>query len=213
MEFDGAPQVLGIDEEGREVLTWLPSEPVWPYSEEILVGVAELLRRLHDALDGFTPPAEARWRVSGTAPGPNPRVGHNDVTPHNTVFGDGAPYGFIDWELAGPRPPLYDLAMTALGFTPLRPDFFCQAVGFREPPDRARRLRTLCDHYGLDDRSGLVATIERIEVDELRALVELGRAGVSPFARYLARHEDRHLQWDLDWLRANRDELERALAS
>lgn len=208
--FPGAPRVLGVDGHGREILTYLPTERVWPYSEPVLIGAARLLRRLHDALATFTPPPGATWRypVPDTA---TVQMGHNDIAPYNTVFTDGLPYAFIDWELAGPRPPLYDVAIAALNFTPLRPDRFCSAVGFQEPPDRARRLRIFCDAYGLDDRSSLLGALEGFERGDLRELVELGRSRVSPYHRYLVRGEDEHLRWDLEWLVANRHHLERAL--
>jgi hypothetical protein len=50
--FQGAPRVLGLDEQGREILSYLEGEvPVYPTppelcSEEVLEEVARLLRRL-----------------------------------------------------------------------------------------------------------------------------------------------------------------------
>ena len=102
--FDGSPRVLGIDEAGREILTFLPSEPVWPYTEEVLVATARLVRSLHVILEGFTPPPDAVWSLPRT---PGSPVGHNDINKENTVFAGGVPYGFIDWELARSlAPPL-----------------------------------------------------------------------------------------------------------
>lgn len=133
--FGGAPRSLGIDDQGREVVTYLPSERTWPYAEEVLVATAQLLRRLHDALDGFAAPSGAVWALPrGGAAGL--RFGHNDIGPLNTVYRDGLPYAFIDWELAGPAPALYDIVEAALNFVPLRPDHFCRSVGFSELPDR-----------------------------------------------------------------------------
>ncbi|MBW3615630.1 MAG: phosphotransferase, partial [Actinobacteria bacterium] len=183
--FEGAPRVLGFDEQGREVLTYLPSEPTWPYSQEALVGAARLVRRLHGALDGFTAPAGAVWRLPRESR-PGCHVGHNDLGPPNTVYAAGVPYGFIDWELAGPAPPLYDLAWAAINFTPLRPDHFCRSVGFAEPPDRGARLQLFCDAYGLADPLRLRDKVEAFEREALHEIVELGGAGVSPFDRFLA---------------------------
>src|SRR3954462_546940 len=53
--FDGAPRFLGVDDRGREMLSFMPGaaaiEPHedWVFSDEALVTVAELLRRYHDA--------------------------------------------------------------------------------------------------------------------------------------------------------------------
>lgn len=208
--FRGAPRVLGTDESGREILTFLPSEPVWPYSNEVLVATAQLVRSLQAALAGFTAPPDAVWSLART-PCRGAPVGHNDLRPDNTVYADGLPYGFIDWELAGPSEPLYDVVWAAVNFVPLRPDRFCLMVGFPEPPDRAARLRLFCDAYRVEDRLEFLDKIEAYQRNGLREIVELGGAGLSPFDRFLARGEDRFVRWDLEWLVAHRNELEQAL--
>ena len=58
--FEGAPRVLGFDERGREVLTYVEGEPALePLSrdDETLHALATLIRRMHDAQAGFEPPA------------------------------------------------------------------------------------------------------------------------------------------------------------
>lgn len=211
--FEGAPRVLGIDDQGREVLSYLPTEPTWPYSEGALVLSARLIRRLHDALTSFVPPPGAVWRfpASGRHRGPGRRIGHNDLGPSNTVFAGGRPYGFIDWDLAGPAGPFDDLALAAINFTPLRPDRFCHGVGFTEPPDRAARLGLFCRAYGVQEPLALLDAIEAFQHESLREMREEGAQGVSPYATFLANGEDRFVQWDLDWFRANRAGLELAL--
>jgi Phosphotransferase enzyme family len=211
--FEGAPRVLGIDDQGREVLSYLPTEPTWPYSEEALVHAGRLIRRLHDALATYVPSPDAVWRFPtfGRRTGPDCRLGHNDLGPDNTVFAGGRPYGFIDWDLAGPAGPLDDLALAAINFTPLRPDRFCRGVGFTEPPDRAARLEVFCGAYGLAKPMAFLDAIEEFQQESLRAIREDGAQGFSPYATFLANDEDRFVEWDLEWFRANRPALERAL--
>lgn len=206
--FDGSPRVLVIDEAGRAILTFLPSEPVWAYSEEVLVATARLVRSVQVILEGFTPPPDAVWSLPRA---PGVPVGHNDIKPENTVYAGGLPYGFIDWELAGPSPPLADVAWAAISIVPLRPDHFCRMVGFPDPPDRPARLRLFCDAYGVEDRLEFLDGIEAWEREALREIVELGGGGVAPFDRFLAGGEDRFLRWDIEWLLAHRQALERAL--
>jgi hypothetical protein len=57
---EGAPTFLGVDEQGREVLSYLPGEtvtapyPAWSMTDAALDSVAHLLRRYHEAVDeGF----------------------------------------------------------------------------------------------------------------------------------------------------------------
>ena len=57
--FDGAPRYLGTDEQSREVLSYvegdvpLPPYPAWSMTDEVLVDVARLLRRFHEATASF----------------------------------------------------------------------------------------------------------------------------------------------------------------
>jgi len=54
--FPGAPRFLGIDEEGREVLSYIegvaptPPYPPWALTDRALVEVARLLRDFHDVV-------------------------------------------------------------------------------------------------------------------------------------------------------------------
>lgn len=57
--FDGAPRLLGIDDQGREILTYVDGEvagrplPDWVADEERIVSVARLVRRYDDAVAGL----------------------------------------------------------------------------------------------------------------------------------------------------------------
>lgn len=64
--MEGVPRFLGIDEEGREILTYLPGEtmgrdfpPTHPclHSDATLAALGRFMRRLHDASAGFLPEA------------------------------------------------------------------------------------------------------------------------------------------------------------
>ena len=64
--FRGAPRPLGIDERGREVLTFVPGTVPWADGFHLLDGDGELrqasrlIREFHDAAAGFTPPPGAQ---------------------------------------------------------------------------------------------------------------------------------------------------------
>jgi hypothetical protein len=61
--FEGAPRPLGVDERGREVLSFIPGTVPWPDRFELLephqrlARAATLIREFHDAVTGFVPPA------------------------------------------------------------------------------------------------------------------------------------------------------------
>ena len=81
--FRGAPRPLGIDERGREVLTFMPGTVGWPGGFRLLNGdgqlrrVARLIRDFHDAAAGFTPPPGAQWQVLTPADG-DEIIAHHD---------------------------------------------------------------------------------------------------------------------------------------
>lgn len=107
--FPGSPRVLGTDERGREVLTYLeggtsPDPRVSFATDDALSEVARLLRCYHDATVGFTPPEGALWRFAVGAPREGEVICHNDVAPYNTIVRNGKPVAFVDWDFAAPGP-------------------------------------------------------------------------------------------------------------
>jgi hypothetical protein len=84
------PRVLGYDEEGREVLSYLPGRVVDGDRETLstaqVVSVVSWTRAFHDAVAGFS--HRGPWRFF-SVPGPS-LIGHNDIAPYNVCFeGDG----------------------------------------------------------------------------------------------------------------------------
>ncbi len=152
--FDAAPVPLGIDAQDRAVLRFVPGEvhtgwpdgmPMWMYEDAAtLVGAARLLRRYHEAVSTFIPPANARWRI--TAPGTHEVICHNDWAPYNAVFDGHAPLAMLDWDSAGPRTRAWDLAWSAYTWVPL--NIKGLAANPVPVPARAIRLATFCRAYG-----------------------------------------------------------------
>ena len=174
--FDRAPRYLGRDGEGRDVLTYLDGDvpgdhdlPSWAARDEVLPGVARLLRALHDASEGFRPDEPMRpGRPDRPAPQlpDEPRlVAQRDVTPGNTVFRDGVAWGVIDFDLSDWTTRSLDLAGTAMHWVPL-----CDPVD-RAPAhagiDVGLRLRSMLDAYDRD----------AVDADQLLAACELRFTG------------------------------------
>lgn len=164
--FDGAPRVLGIDERGREVLTYLPGDEGRdiPHDDRTLAEAASLIRRFHDAVAGFDPPPDAGWRTShqpacistGGLAACDLIVCHNDLAPYNTIYTpDRRPWALIDFDLAAPGPATWDLAYAAWRFVPLYTDADCRLIGLPVRP-RGPRLRAFCAAYGLADATGFL---------------------------------------------------------
>lgn len=161
--FDGAPRSRGLDERGRHVVTYVEGEaalPPIPASDDACHELGALLRRMHDAQEGFVRPPDAQWHRGPLAPGDGEVICHNDLFPPNVVCRDGLPVALVDWDLCGPMPRLYDVASAANFWAPLQHEARARQLGLGN--DRAgERLRILCDAYGLgrDDRLDLLDVV------------------------------------------------------
>jgi hypothetical protein len=164
--FGGAPQALGFDEKGREILSFLRGDtigerqwPPWVFTDTTLIQVARWARQLHDATVSFVPPESATW-FAGRPWEPGVVITHNDAGPWNVVWREGAVAGFVDWDTAGPSPREFELAYLALTWVPLFAPEFVAPLGFTAFHDRSRRFHLLLDAYGYDGpRDGFAAHI------------------------------------------------------
>jgi aminoglycoside phosphotransferase (APT) family kinase protein len=176
--FGGSPRVLGVDG-GFEVLSYLDgdvaADPLWQpghghrlpafaRTERALRGAAALLRGLHAASAGFRP-ARTEYRYHPFPPRAGEIVSHGDLGPWNTVYRDGIPVGFIDWDGAQPVDPLVDLAGAAWAFVPLAPRGQLSEAGFSPVPEIGARLRVFLDAYGLADRRAILPALQRSQLD------------------------------------------------
>lgn len=148
-----APRFLGIDDTGREVLTFIEGETdipntVWD-NDDALKKSATLLRLFHDASLDFSPPETAIWAFTYPDATRREVICHNDFAPYNMVFNKGLPFAILDFDLCGPGPRIRDLAYLAYWMTPLS----FSSEDLREHAERdvksgCRRLRLLCECYG-----------------------------------------------------------------
>jgi hypothetical protein len=148
-----APEPLGHDDQGRAAFRWIegavpvPPYPAWSLTEEALASVGRLLRRYHDAVSTIPIASGLDWSFELRDPHGGPIVCHNDVCPANVIFRDGHASALIDFDFAAPGRPVWDLALTARMWIPLRPPEF---NGTRAHLDPFRRLPVLVDAYGLE---------------------------------------------------------------
>jgi hypothetical protein len=150
--FTGAPRVLGIDDEGREVLTFVTGDVVDPdhldliESDDALESVGSFIRGYHEAIASFDMgQGRYRWCDWGADPsGTNEVLCHNDLAPWNLVR---SPKGwvFIDWDLAAPGRRSWDLAYALHTLVPLWP-----TSGLSDDVV-VRRIRRFCSGYRMPD--------------------------------------------------------------
>lgn len=173
--FDGAPRFLGLDERGREILSFIDGEvtafgaPEGMFSDAALAGAAALLRRFHDSTVDFAAARPDGWRFQVGAPRSGPVICHNDLGPYNTVYRGGLPVAFIDWDFAAPAPRGWDVAYALWRYVPLYDDAQCARLGWPVRP-RGPRIRLFLDAYGLSGAGMLDVVRRRQEVT--RATIE-----------------------------------------
>ena len=207
--FAEAPRVLGTDERGREVLSFLPGETVgwtdWPEhlkSDEGTVALGRLLRKYHDAVRTFNPPPDAQWR-NVLADNDAEIIRHGDFTPFNVTWQDATPIGIIDWDFAQPGKAIHDLAYLAWYLVPLQPDARVEEYGMTTPLDRHARLAKLCEAYGDFTPPEIVeATIEVIE-QERDHTAELAKRGLHPWTKFANDGAADAFTREANWIRAN----------
>jgi Ser/Thr protein kinase RdoA (MazF antagonist) len=200
----------------------VPVEPLPAYAttDDALVTLAELIRRLHEAADGWVPPPDAVW---GGIPGVRPAgvvalftedepelVSHRDYCPGNVVFDGARPAALIDFDLARPTTRVADLANALYWWAPLI-----------DPVDRApslvdvdvpRRVRAFADAYGLTarQRAELIPVANRMVANV--ALTSRAAAEVDPvFRRWWDEGLKDRMPRAVAWLTRESGALEAAL--
>jgi Ser/Thr protein kinase RdoA (MazF antagonist) len=206
--FEGAPRYIGQDGTGRDVLTYVAGDvpitphPAWALTEDALVSVATLLRRYHDAVRSFDP-TPYEWPTVVPSPYGGTLVTHNDPNLDNVVFRDGHAVALIDFDLASPAAPLWDAALAARLWVPLRdPRDVPEHLAGRAPD----RLRLFADAWGMSsaEREELAAAVLATHnwcYDIVRAGAQQGRAGYQHYWTPSAQeHDARGRQWLEDHL-------------
>lgn len=217
--FTGAPTPVRLTGDGREQLTFVPGDvalppfDAWVMTDDALASVGRLLRRLHDASARIPVDRTAEWPRELADPDGGTLLCHNDVCPENVVFRDGRAAAFIDFDLAAPGRPLWDVAMTARYWVPML-DPATAAAQYPTAPDPFPRLRVLADAYGLSpaDRPALPALVEQAAAAG-RAFVTTRLAECDP--TYVRAHAELGgwERWDRlqSWLAENRERFTAAL--
>jgi hypothetical protein len=207
--FDGAPRFLGVDSQGREILTYIPGTPVippypdWALTDHALVSVAELLRAYHQAVSNFDhtpynwPPSPPRSMVDQL-------VSHNDPNLDNVIFRDGRAVALIDFDLASPGSRLWDVACAARLWVPLRPDTY---ITDSRRGCAFQRFRLFVDSYGLNraERLRILSAVQQNQQWFFELVEWHIAAGHRAFSQY-KKAETRMLPAEYArWLSANQE--------
>ena len=179
MGFPYASRFLGIDDRGREILTYLHGTagnypmPAAIRSVEALESAVRILRRLHDLTVRFRlPDGHARHLPDGVDP---EVICHWDAAPYNFVFEGSAAVALIDFDEAGPGRRIDDLAYFAYRFAPLCSDENFRDGGWPSDTDRYDRLRRIFTIYP-DSRAAELSDIIIARLAAMKIAAEAGPA-------------------------------------
>ena len=181
--FTGAPRYLGVNA-GAEILSFLAGDvprELGAFSTAQLIAAARLLRQLHDATIGFD------------GLGVHEIVCHGDASPCNTVFRDGLPIGFIDFDSAHIGARRDDVGYAAWLWLDL-------GDSDPDPIAQGRRLRQFIDAYEAFDCLDAIPAI-------MDAQSELSQRTGAPTSTREWAGQCRH------WTAVNRTALSAGLAS
>lgn len=197
--WPAAPLLLGRDDRGRDVLSFVDGEvPVDPARQAelrtpaALTRVARLVRELHDRTAG-TDLADGQEVVC-----------HNDLSPRNTVYAGGLPIALLDWDLAAPGERVHDVAHACWQYAGLGP-------GGPEPGRAAELVATIATAYGLADRDRLVPAILRWQDRCWRGIAAGADAGEPAMVGLRALGVVEGVRASHDWTARHRDVLAAAL--
>jgi aminoglycoside phosphotransferase (APT) family kinase protein len=178
-------------------VAWEPVQSSGVSSEQSLVRVARLVRQFHD-LTAATPLAAGGEVIC-----------HNDLSPKNTVYrktGAGLrPVAFIDWDGATPGERIHDVAHVCWQYLGLGP-------GVTDVDRASRRVRMICDAYGLSGRDALVETILWWQDRCWRGIEARAAAGEPAMVRLRDDGAARSVRDAYRWVEQHRDELNATLA-
>jgi hypothetical protein len=219
--FMQAPEFLGLDEEGREILTFLPGEVaedyplLQPYMREdrVIASAALLLRRYHDATVGFPIGPEDRWMLTYPGSLPQEVICHNDFSPYNVLFTHGLPSGVIDFDCACPGPRIWDIAYTLYTFIPLEDREFSVEENGMVPyqaavhaEKRRARLQLFFEAYGLTRPDDLMEQVI-LRIESLCTLIETEAAnGNAAFQRMILAGDLEHYRSEIVFIKEHAEE-------
>lgn len=215
--FADAPTVLGIDDQGREILPFVIGEvgnfdpghlPDWFRTIDACMTIGDWLRRFHEAQRGFEPDENVPWRlVPGRSLTEDEVVVHHDAAPYNSIRRPDGGLTVIDWDFSAPGDPIEDLAFACWSWAPLWSDRVGVEREFGDGSVRgsAVRLAAIVEAYdpGPQDRSRLLYAIQAVMQAHSDDLERLAAQGDPAFVKLFEAGVADNARLDAAWVRAN----------
>lgn len=171
--FLSAPLPLGFDEDGHEILTFLPGHVSnYPLSAAAaslpaLTSAAKLLRAYHDATVSFLDNDMASFSWLLPPRSPVEVICHGDFAPYNVVLNGNEAAAIIDFDTAHPAPRVWDIAYALYRWAPFTNP--TNSDGFGTIEQQTHRARLFCGAYGLSTAQR--RQLPGLAIERLEALI------------------------------------------
>lgn len=209
--YKSAPMFFGVDEKGREILSFIEGEaghyPLKEYmwSNNTLKDIAIMLRLYHDAVSDF--PLSDEWKPMDQTPDKMEVICHNDFAIYNIIFNHKKPVGIIDFDMAAPGPRLWDIVYTLYTCVPLSRLYHTEtgeAVYYKSSRDATRikqRVQLFFESYGMVDLKEGFLEIVLLRLQALRqTMLQKASEGNLAFQQMIDRGELDHYQKDIHFI-------------
>lgn len=204
--FNCAPKYLGIDERGREILSFIEGEagnyPLKKYmwSNDVLKEIAKMLRLYHDAVSDF--PLLNDWKPMDNTPNKIEVVCHNDFAIYNIIFNN------KNFDVAGPGPRLWDIAYTLYTCVPLSRIYHTEtgvAVYYNSSQDAElinQRVKLFFESYGIEGMEEDYLEMVLLRLEGLcKYMIRKASEGDIAFQKMMEQGHLEHYQNDIKFIR------------
>ncbi len=209
--FKYSPRVLGFDDEGREILSFIEGESGkegWTkvITDKGLAKYAKLLREYHDCIAGFKPTTDSVWAYKKGGLNEGEIMCHGDFGMWNIIWKDDEPVGIVDWDFVLPAKPEYDILYALEYSIPFRDDETClKWHHFPKVPDRKRRVEVFLKAYGSPKISNLVNKVIDMEKTNGEYEKYLAERSLEPQATWVKEGDLGKIEEHVQWAKDNRE--------
>ncbi|WP_347552996.1 phosphotransferase (plasmid) [Pseudalkalibacillus hwajinpoensis] len=210
--FNYAPTFLGVDEKGREILSFIEGEagnyPLKEYmwSNDVLKEIAKMLRLYHDAVSDFS--FDYRWQSIDNTPKPYEVLCHNDFAIYNIIFNYKRPVGIIDFDVAAPGPRLWDIVYTLYTCVPLSRLYHTEngePVYYDSSRDANRikhRVNLFFESYGMEGMKADYLEMVLLRLEGLcKTIKRKAKEGDMAFQKMIDEGHHEHYQNEIKFIR------------